>query len=75
MKKCKTPGALFHCYTEKPNAVGQTSVHMGVTIPKGIVISKTRARAIDKAFHNALENVMAPWWRKAGASDKGESNE
>jgi hypothetical protein len=63
-KKCATPGALFHCIVERPNAVGQTSVHMGVTIPSGIVISRTRARAIEKAFHDALENAMAPWWPK-----------
>jgi hypothetical protein len=63
-RKCLTPGALFHCYTDKPNAVGQTSVHMGVTIPSGIVISRTRAAAIDRAFHDALEKTMAPWWPK-----------
>jgi len=61
-RKCLTPGAMFHCIVSKPNAVGQTHIEMGVTLPPGIVVTPARARTFDKAFHDAMESAMASWF-------------
>ena len=64
-RKCLTPGADFFCRVTP--TLGETTVYLQLGIPRGIVISKARAKAIEKAFHDSMEKTMAPWWPKVAA--------
>lgn len=59
-KVCKTPGAWWHCHVEKANAVGQTAINMGVTLP--MLVNEKQARRIEKQFHDKMEELLAFLW-------------
>ena len=61
MSKCQTPGAMFH--TE----IGPFRVACAVDCPPGVLadLSADDARTLEVNLHNALELVLAPYFRSA----------
>ena len=63
-KKFRTPGTWFSFRTgEKTQwASDLNSAEFLLTLPKGVVLSKSRAKLLERALHDAADNVMAPWF-------------
>lgn len=69
-RKCKTPGASFVCESRKPNSGHQPCVRFMVVVPSHIGLSETRVKKLERAFHKAMEDAMAPWWPKEKTNDR-----
>jgi len=62
---CQTPGTQFHTIIE------ENLVTIQVDLPKGILPSGEEENALLEAnLHNALELVLAPYFRKQPRSTK-----
>jgi hypothetical protein len=54
---------MFHFMVGAPNAAGQTEIRAGVTLPGGVTVDEATAEKLDRAFHDAMERVLAPLWK------------
>ena len=63
--KCQTPGAwfLFRAGEKTQWSGSPGSVEFLMTIPLDVVVTKQRARLLEKALHDAAEEAMAPWFK------------
>lgn len=68
-KKCLTPGTWFCFRTGKHTQWASTdnSAEFLFTLPPNVILSKTRAKQLEKALHDAAEQAMAPWFEKRAA--------
>ena len=66
-KKCLTPGTWFCFRTAKHTqwaSPGSNSAEFLLTLPADIPLTNARAKRLEKALHDAAENVMAPWFEE-----------
>lgn len=54
---CQTPGAFFGTHISKD------SVGVGVSVPFKLKLSKDEAKVLEANIHNAMELVLAPYFR------------
>lgn len=71
-RKCLTPGAFWH-FAKNDWSPG---LKFSVSVPREVLqkIGKKRAAELEKAFHDAIEPLLAPLWVKP-AQDKTPSSE
>ena len=68
-KKCLTPGTWF-CFRAGEHtqwASSSNSAEFLLTLPPSVVLTKARAKLLEKALHDAAEQTMAPWFVKRAA--------
>ena len=66
-KKCKTPGIWFCFSTETQRLINLPTVCKGqfmFSLPGDIILTKARARRLEKALHDTTESVLASLFKK-----------
>lgn len=53
---CRTPGAVFHI-TIKEELIG-----VQVNLNKKVHLTRLQAAALEDQLHDALEEILAPFW-------------
>lgn len=58
---CKTPGAFWFFKMEAPR-----HINFSVSMPREVLdaIDEKRAARLEKAFHDAIEPILGPIWKK-----------
>jgi hypothetical protein len=62
--KCRTRGTWF-CFrlgSKTQWASSDNSAEFLITLPPTVVMTKYRAKRLEKVLHDAAENLMAPWF-------------
>jgi hypothetical protein len=55
---CQTPGAVFH------TSIKSKQVSCIIDLPKSLKLDKEQAELLDANIHNAMELVLAPYFKE-----------
>jgi len=59
MRKCLTPGAMYHI------SVTDKNIGCSVDVPMSLNLSESQAKIIENKIHDALEKILSPYFLNA----------